>query len=73
MPLSTGRSLRTIDAARLLGVDDPEKFRVLAKRAGVLGERGRDGRRYFSEAEVEAVRAFKRRTSWERVLADDDE
>ena len=27
-PLSTARNLRTIDAARLLGVADPEKFRL---------------------------------------------
>lgn len=55
---STGKVLRMIDAARLLGFNDPEKFRVLAERAEVKGTRGRGPGFLWSEADVAAVRRF---------------
>jgi len=70
-PPSDGKSLRLGDAAKLLGLADGERFRVLAQGAGVVGVPDRSGRLWFSEADVERVRNFKLRTSWERVLDDD--
>jgi predicted DNA-binding transcriptional regulator AlpA len=55
---STAQNLRMIDAARLLGVSDPEKFRLLAKRAGVSGSRHKSGRVLWSDADVEVVRRY---------------
>jgi hypothetical protein len=58
----------------MLGVDDPEKFRLLARRAGVVGTKGPRGRLLWSQADVEAVRKdmAPRPTSWERILKEDE-
>jgi hypothetical protein len=56
--VSTGRSLRTSDAAKVLGVDY-DAFLRLAKQAGVSGEHGKHRRRYWSPAEVEYLRAYQ--------------
>jgi len=55
---STVQNLRMIEAARLLGVEDPERFRTLAKRAGIEGRRHWSGRILWSEADVRAVRSY---------------
>ena len=55
--MSTGRALRTVDAARELSLD-PEKFLRLAKRARVEGSKERHGHLYWSPANVAAVREY---------------
>lgn len=71
--LSKAKVLRVHEAAKLMGLKDGEQFRRLAERAGVVPGHDRIGRLVFSEADVEHVRTFKRRTSWERVLEDDSD
>jgi hypothetical protein len=61
-PPSTGRPLRTVDAAAMLGLDDPDRFLDLARRARVIGKRERHGHFYWSEADVQRVGDYLERT-----------